>query len=358
MIPTPLIIRADATTQIGTGHVMRCIALAQVWQNRGGRITFLSNCESDALRRRIIDEGFDFIPIKKSHPDPLDLTITLENLSTMSNQALPNKWLIIDGYHFTPAYQKAVKDSGYYILVVDDYNHLPYYHADILLNQNIHAKKNKYSCDTDTVQLLGCKYALLRREFLKYKDWQRVPPEKANKILVTLGGADPDNITLKVVRSLLRMELEELKVNIVLGPSNPNTEVLEREIEKARKSGLASMEAMLLLRQGNMPELMATADLAISAGGSTCWELCFLGKPFLVIIAAENQRDISLGLDQAGVAICLGWHHEVTERQIHDHLKSLINDISLRREMSKNGQELVDGKGPLRVLQALADNFR
>jgi spore coat polysaccharide biosynthesis predicted glycosyltransferase SpsG len=198
----------------------------------------------------------------------------------------------------------------------------------------------------------------LRTEFLEQKKVVEKSKGRPRNILVTLGGADPDNITLKIVRALLRMELEEVKLDIVLGPSNPNTEVLEREIEEARKSGLTSMEAMRLHRHGNMPELMARADVAISAGGSTCWELCFLGKPFIVIIATENQRDIALGLDQAGVARCLGWHYEVTERQIHDHLESLINDNSLRREMSANGQALVDGKGRLRVLQALADNSR
>jgi len=267
-------------------------------------------------------------------------------------------WLVLDGYHFGPDYQRAVREAGHRLLVIDDYNHLPHYHANILLNQNIGSETISYSYDSDTVGLFGPKYTLLRTEFLTQKKSVEERTGHPRNILVTLGGADPDNITLKVVRALLRMELEELKVNIVLGPSKPNTEVLEREIGEARKSGLIPMEAMRLLRQGNMPELMARADVAISAGGSTCWELCFLGKPFLVIIAAKNQRDIALGLDQGGVATCLGWHHELTEQQIHDHLESLINDTNLRREMSTSGQSLVDGKGRLRVLQALADKSR
>jgi UDP-2,4-diacetamido-2,4,6-trideoxy-beta-L-altropyranose hydrolase len=267
-------------------------------------------------------------------------------------------WVVLDGYHFNPEYQDSIREAGSRLMVIDDYNQLPFYHADILLNQNIGAETKKYVCALETVCLLGPRYTLLRTEFLEQKKVVEKSKGRPRNILVTLGGADPDNITLKIVRALLRMELEEVKLDIVLGPSNPNTEVLEREIEEARKSGLTSMEAMRLHRHGNMPELMARADVAISAGGSTCWELCFLGKPFIVIIATENQRDIALGLDQAGVARCLGWHYEVTERQIHDHLESLINDNSLRREMSANGQALVDGKGRLRVLQALADNSR
>jgi spore coat polysaccharide biosynthesis predicted glycosyltransferase SpsG len=315
-----LFIRADATTAIGVGHIMRCIALAQAWQQASGEVTFLSYCESEVLRQQILREGFGLISIDRPHPAPEDLKQAISLLQDSRSDG-DNLWFVLDGYHFGPEYKK-------------------------------------YACEAETVCLLGPRYTLLRTEFLAQKNAIEKRTDRPRNILVTLGGADPDNITLKVVRALLKMELEELKVNIVLGPSNPNTEVLEREIEEVRKSGHTPMEAMRLVQQGNMPELMAKADVAISAGGSTCWELCFLGKPFLVIIAAENQRDIALGLDQAGVATCLGWHHEITERQIHDHLKSLINDTSLRREMSTKGQALVDGKGRLRVLQTLADNCR
>jgi UDP-2,4-diacetamido-2,4,6-trideoxy-beta-L-altropyranose hydrolase len=352
-----LFIRADATTAIGVGHIMRCIALAQAWQQASGEVTFLSYCESEVLRQQILREGFGLISIDRPHPAPEDLKQAISLLQDSRSDG-DNLWFVLDGYHFGPEYQESISEAGSRLIVIDDYNHLPFYHADILVNQNIGAETKKYACEAETVCLLGPRYTLLRTEFLAQKNAIEKRTDRPRNILVTLGGADPDNITLKVVRALLKMELEELKVNLVLGPSNPNTEVLEREIQEVRKSGHTPMEAMRLVRQGNMPELMAKADVAISAGGSTCWELCFLGKPFLVIIAAENQRDIALGLDQAGVATCLGWHHEITERQIHDHLKSLINDTSLRREMSTKGQALVDGKGRLRVLQTLADNCR
>jgi spore coat polysaccharide biosynthesis predicted glycosyltransferase SpsG len=192
-----LIIRADADAHMGTGHIMRCIALAQAWQERGGDVTFLSHCDSEALRKRVIDEGFDFIPIEKPHPDSYDLGHTLKILEQFKIQNSKFKtWFVIDGYHFTPHYQKAIRENGYKLLVIDDMAHLDHYHADILLNQNIHASSLHYSCDRDTVKLMGCEYVLLRKEFLKYKDCKREIPEKAKKILVTMGGADPDNVTL------------------------------------------------------------------------------------------------------------------------------------------------------------------
>ena len=206
MMPA-LVIRADANSQIGIGHVMRCIALAQTWQDRGGKVTFLSHCDSEALHQRIIDEGFDFIPIEKPCPKPNDLSFTLKMLSAISHKlSAASLWLALDGYHFTPDYQKAIRENGYKLLVIDDMAHLDHYHADILLNQNIYASSLHYSCDRETVKLLGCEYVLLRREFLKYKDWKREIPEKAKKILVTMGGSDPDDVTLKVIRALSRKE--------------------------------------------------------------------------------------------------------------------------------------------------------
>ena len=156
-----LLIRADADTHIGIGHVMRCIALAQAWQHQGGDVTFLSHCHSDRLRQWIIDEGFELISIEKPHPDTSDLSFTLNKLSTDS------LWLVLDGYYFTPDYQKAIRENGYKLLVIDDMAHLDHYHADILLNQNIHSSSLPYSCTRDTVKLFNSQYVLLRREFLK-----------------------------------------------------------------------------------------------------------------------------------------------------------------------------------------------
>jgi len=348
MITTPLLIRADATTQIGTGHLMRCIALAQAWQDSGGRITFLSDCQSDVLRRHIIDEGFSFIPIKKRHPDPQDLTITLENLSAMSNQALPKKWLVIDGYHFTTDYQKEIKESGYHLLVIDDYNHLPYYHADILLNQNINAHNLKYLCDADTIKLFGCTYTLLRQEFLKYKGLRREVPEKANKILVTLGGADPDNVTLSIIEAIKKLNDSTLDVKVVVGPANPNLKILKKTIHQMPSS-------IQLLHEANMPDLMQWSDIAISGGGSTCWELSFMGVPFFIIVMAQNQEGIAIGLDNAKVASSCGWFSQLSLHIISKQLKKLINDRKSRKKYSEKGRGLVDGLGAERIIDSMRD---
>ncbi|MBC8461025.1 MAG: UDP-2,4-diacetamido-2,4,6-trideoxy-beta-L-altropyranose hydrolase, partial [Deltaproteobacteria bacterium] len=303
MSPAPLIIRADASPQIGTGHIMRCIALAQAWQDCSGKVTFLSHCENDKIKQRILNEGFEFLPIEKPHPDPSDLKqilTTLKQLGTRNSEL--ETWLALDGYHFTPDYQKAVRDSGYRLLVIDDMAHLDHYCADILLNQNIYAPDLNYSCDKDTVKLLGCEYVLLRREFLKYKDWKREIPEKARKILVTLGGADPDNVTLRVIKALKLFNDPDLEVKVIVGPSNPHLKKLQSAIRNPQSA------IHILQNVTDMPSLMAWADVAVSAAGSTCWELAFMGAPSITVVTFSNQQDVAKGLERAKIFKTVGWY--------------------------------------------------
>ena len=226
----PLFIRADATTDIGTGHVMRCLALAQAWQDQGGEVFFISHCESEALRQRLVDERMNFISISKPHPDPSDLDQTLKELSAMSHETSANYWLVIDGYHFDAVYQKTIKDAGYKILWIDDYGHAAHYYADLVLNQNISADETLYeNREPYTRLLLGTRYALLRREFKKWQDWQREIPDTAQKVLVTMGGGDPDNVTMKVVQALKQINIKGLKAKIIVGPANHNLYVLKEE---------------------------------------------------------------------------------------------------------------------------------
>ncbi|MBI5683050.1 MAG: UDP-2,4-diacetamido-2,4,6-trideoxy-beta-L-altropyranose hydrolase [Deltaproteobacteria bacterium] len=342
-----LYIRADADSKIGTGHVMRCIALAQGWQDRGGKVTFLSHCESEELQERITNEGFEFLFLEKMHPHPSDLEQTLENLSSIIHHPSSNYWLVLDGYHFTSEYQKALRDAGIRCLVIDDMNHLPHYHVDIILDQNIYATDMDYRCDEDTTLLLGTKYVLLRREFLKYRNFNRQIPESATNILVTLGGADPDNVTLKVMYALEQVQVNGLEAVVVVGGSNPHYETLQSAIRNLQP------KIRLECNASNMPELMAWADVAVSAGGSTVWELIFMVVPSVVMILADNQKEIAEELEKEDVVVNLGWHEDVTEMDIRDAVQNLLADSDKRRSMGLKGKALVDGRGVERTIERI-----
>ena len=355
MILGTLVLRADASARIGIGHIMRCFALAQAWQLEGGQVVFLSHCEIDALRQRITGAGMEFIPIAYPYPDPRNLQNTLDILRTRSAEARENQqskienptWLVLDGYHFDPAYQQAVRTVGHHLLAIDDMAHLPAYHADILLNQNLGAERLKYNCDSDTTLLLGSRYALLRQEFLAWRGWQREIPKVARKVLVTMGGGDPDNVTQKVIEALPQVEIEGLEAAVVVGGSNPHFQKLE--------SAVKNLEVPVRLVQNiaNMSELMAWADVAVTAGGSTCWELVFMGLPALILILADNQTPIAGELERRGIAFNLGRHTLLDSRDLAHQLRSVIMSSEKRGSMSYCGRQLVDGGGAMRVIRCL-----
>jgi len=340
-----LFIRADANSKIGTGHVMRCIALAQAWCDEGGVATFITHCENKLLSEKIQKEGFKIISIDHVCPDSADLAKTIAILKNENTDQ--KKWLVLDGYHFTSEYQKAIREAGYCLLVIDDMNHLPHYYANILLNQNIHAPELNYSCNADTKLLLGTSYTLIRKEFLRYRDLKRNIPERAKNIFVFLGGADSNNVTLKIIEALKIIDLNDITVKIIVGPANPYQEMLHKILETA------NFKSELLKNPVNLPELMAWADLAISAGGSTCWEFALLGLPNIVIVVAKNQIQIAESLSDKGIVCNMGWYEMISSNSIAACIENTINDITLRKTMSKKSENFIDGEGSRRVVQKI-----
>jgi UDP-2,4-diacetamido-2,4,6-trideoxy-beta-L-altropyranose hydrolase len=256
-------------------------------------------------------------------------------------------YVVLDGYDFDSEYQRAVRAGGCRLLVIDDTVRLTHYDADILLNQNLGAVELKYDCNSDAVVLLGPEYALLRREFIFWRSRLHTVPETARKILVTLGGSDPDNVTLNVIQALRGLEITRLQIRVVAGPANPHIEEL-RDAAAAFPGGLELLSAV-----SDMAPLMAWADLAITAAGSTCWELACLGLPAVSLVIAENQRGIAEELGTAGVVFNLGWHAEVSSERLATAVDGLLFSSFRRLRMSQKGRALVDGKGTERVVSAL-----
>ena len=404
----PLFIRADASAEIGTGHVMRCLALAQAWQERaeGGdlntempeqaQVVFVCACLPEALEQRLKKEGCEVVRIEAEPGSSEDrartLAIAQEYLpSTINHQPLtPRPWFVLDGYSFDMAYQRAMRAAGFRLLVVDDYNHLPEYECDILLNQNLGADTYDYKVNPEAERLLGPKYALLRWEFrnaraeLDARGWtfgmEAAPPETrenathwelegrppcrpgsrgagpddakitppiAHNILVTMGGADLHGMTGKVVAALSQLPGPPLHIRAVTGAAAGPDESLQKRLISPlhRIEWLQNVE--------DMPGLMQWADLAISAAGSTCWELMCLGVPMMVVILAANQEQIARQLDNQGLAVNLGWHHFFSETVfIQDVERYMIASPHINAVKGMQ-QKMADGLGALRVLTAM-----
>lgn len=341
--PAKLLIRADANAAIGTGHVMRCLALAQACQTRGVDVQFACVECTEGIRQRIMEEGVGVVSIDGDSGSSDDSTALL----ALAEEYAAN-WIVLDGYQFGIEYQKRVRGSGYSLLVIDDYAHLEEYHADVLLNQNLGATADLYPhINPDCQMLLGPKFALLRKEFWPWREWQRDIPEKAENLLVMMGGSDPDGVTLKILAALASLPNTSIHLRVVVGAAN------QRSDEIVKTADALPMKVEVLRNVQNMPELLAWADLAVSAAGSTCWELMFMGVPTLTVVLADNQWVVAEPLDSTGLSINLGEHKKVSTSDVCAAVSSLISDPNRRRQMIIADREQVDGMGAERVFGML-----
>lgn len=338
-------IRADAAPEIGTGHVMRCLALAQAWREAGGEAVLATALSPGGLEDRLVAEGLSIHRLVAEAGSDADARAT-----AALARDLGAVWTVVDGYQFMGNYQRVLKDAGLRVLVIDDYGHAGHYWADAVLNQNLNAHGTLYASREPGVRLLlGPRYVLLRREFWKWRGWKHSHARQATNVLVTFGGVDPANVTLKAMAALAKLASTYWQAAVVVGPSNPNLPALRSAASSAPQS------TRLLSDVRDMAELMAWADVVVTAGGSTTWELAFMGLPALTVIVADNQVELAETLSAHGVVQNLGWHTRLAEEELVEALAGLMSDQVARRAMGSLGQELVDGDGGRRVVQALQE---
>lgn len=331
-------IRVEGSSKIGTGHLARCLTLAEEFSKREIESIFCLKDVDDLLADEISRKGFQVsrIPVSANFKEDAEsFTLMFEKYDCDG--------AVFDGYDFNQNYLKSVRAGIPFILSIDDLAET-FFCSDIILNQNINATTKIYEgkVSTEARLLLGPAYALLREEFSKVRAVPRDFSHVEN-ILVTFGGADPHNITLKTIKALEKIQ-GDFRITVVLGVSNPH----EQKIKNY--TALSQNQIRVLRNVDNMGKLMVDADIAISSGGSTTWELCCLGVPALQIILAENQMNVITELDDRGVTTNLGWHEDVTGQMIHQKVADLIAEGDRRQAMSRKGKSLVDGRGAQRVV--------
>ncbi|HYA61767.1 MAG TPA: UDP-2,4-diacetamido-2,4,6-trideoxy-beta-L-altropyranose hydrolase [Candidatus Sulfotelmatobacter sp.] len=343
MSTATLLIRADAGVLAGTGHVMRCLALAQAWQDAGGRAVFAMAESTPAIQARLAAESCEILTISSPAGTSEDATQTIA--IARKRQAT---WIVVDGYQFNADYQRALKEAAFMILFVDDYGHAGHYSADLVLNQNVCADQRLYgNREPYTRLLLGTRYCMLRREFRAWRDWKREIPSVATRLLATVGGSDPDNVTLCVVQALGETELSPLEGVVVVGGSNPHLTSIQQAASDSRH------KVRVVTNPANMAELMAWADVAVSGAGSTCWEICALGLPALLLCVAQNQKASAECLAEKGAALLLDTRSRATSAAISASVKELALEASLRERICRTAHELVDCDGAVRVVSRI-----
>ncbi|HLX60806.1 MAG TPA: UDP-2,4-diacetamido-2,4,6-trideoxy-beta-L-altropyranose hydrolase [Planctomycetota bacterium] len=336
-----LLFRCDASKDIGSGHAMRCLALAQEAAAQGARVEFAMRDSSPGILARIRQEGFD---VRRIH---VEIGREADAWETVKMARAENvDWIVIDGYRFDSGYQRCLVDaSDSRVLAFDDYGQSDFYSAHLVLNQNLGADEGLYALRAPhTRLLLGASYALLRREFQRWRDWQRDFASVGNRVLISFGGSDPQNVTLDVLRALEAPEAGALELDVVAGTANTHLDALEKACRNSRH------KAALNVNASDMDERMARASAAITAGGSTCWELCFMQLPALVFVLAQNQDVAGGKLRNSGAAVVLGQPAPDAMLRLPRALRELLNDARKRSNMASAGRRLVDGLGAQRVM--------
>ena len=258
-------------------------------------------------------------------------------------------WLVLDGYHFSQHYCGRVR-QGARLLLMDDLGECALYNCDIIVNDNPGASELYDVVGKQSCFLLGTRYALLRHEFTQRQRELPETPRTAKRILVTCGGGDAENVTLIVMRALQQVRDPGLEITIVAGANNPHRRSLHQAVETSSHS------ARMLINVNNMPELMSQSDLAISAGGVTCYELAFMRVPMVLIIAAKNQERPVAAFSEAGAAVSAGWFDAVETGALAGQLSELIGDQERREKLRESASQMVDGCGAKRVVQAMLEN--
>ena len=375
------LIRADASLQIGSGHIMRCLTLAQQLRQHNHHITFICRTNLGHLAPLIRQQGFDCIELpppsnvvpfgtKRQPENPADITAHAAWLGTSQAQDLADcapyirrlapDWIICDHYALSAAWQRAARQICHSKIMVIDDIHDRTHDADLLLDQNHahHASDYAHLVPPSCYILAGTRYALLRDEFAQHRAASlqnrtaHRQPENQN-ILINLGGVDKDNHTLAVLQALsdyvsgsLKTDTAPFRATIIMGATAPHLASVQHY------AAHAPYPSQVIANANNMAALMSQATWAIGAAGSTSWERCALGLPTLLITIADNQRSIAAQLQSAGAAIALeaSQIHSPAFQAALAHLMQPEN----QHRLSQAAAQLCDAHGAARVAQHIA----
>ena len=274
-----ILIRVDASVEIGAGHYVRQLAFAQLLIDEGFQVHFLTKTTQKELLNQAIKEGVHVQTLANSMTIEEDAKETADYAKKIGAQ-----WVILDGYSFITKYQQALKDEGVKLLCVDDMADC-HFVADIVLNQNT-TDARIYSKEPYTQLLMGPEFALLRREFRLFES-KKVIRNEIKDIMITMGGSDEKNMTETILKWLLRLpELNGVRCHIVLGSLNPYKDLIRALISQSNLDG----KIYTALSAKQMLDLMNNVDFAITAAGSTVWEYMKVGVPFVYTRLVENQN--------------------------------------------------------------------
>jgi UDP-2,4-diacetamido-2,4,6-trideoxy-beta-L-altropyranose hydrolase len=364
--------RVDASLDIGTGHIMRCLTLSDALRERGGSCTFVCRPHQGHLIALISERGHQALALPELQEDTSPncngtahaqwlgtnwATDAKESQIALSVQTGGKSldWLVVDHYALDARWEEALRPQAKRLMVIDDLaNRL---HAcDLLLDQNFGRQEKDYVGllrGKPPTTLVGPHYALLRADFAKLRK-QSLARRKNNTqlrhLLITMGGVDKDNATGRILATLKSCNLEgNLRITVVMGPHAPWLDEVQAQAAQM------PWPVQVLVGVNNMAQIMAESDLAIGAAGVTAWERCSLGLPSLLLVLAENQFPGAVALQKVGAAVVVE-----TQEQIKSALKLMISAESTKEflvKLSQAAAAITDGKGCQRIVKHMLEGM-
>ncbi len=353
--------RVDASVQIGTGHVMRCLTLAKALRERGAECMFVCRDHESSLNELLHSQGFvvhalppcEEPPHRNNQPTLAHAhwletswhTDAQQTIEALGDGAVD--WLIVDHYALDKRWESELRPHAKKIMVIDDLADREH-DCDLLLDQNLVANfENRYDhlVASSCTRLLGPKYAILQPEYAEMR--LRTPPRisPVSRIFVYFGGSDIYNLTELAVSAFLNLQHKGLQLDVVISPNSPNADSVRSQV--TGHANITLHESM-----PSLAPLMAKADLAIGACGATTWERCCLGLPAIVVSVAKNQTAVADSLQRANLILWLGGAEQLSIEMLRDAITQATANEDIE-SWSGLCRGVVDGGGTNRVASAI-----
>ena len=338
-----VVLRVDASIHMGAGHVMRCLTLADELKRQGAECTFICRLHPGNMINIIEKRGhqvatlpeakgeFEASPKDTVHAKWLGTdwhTDALETAQLIGDQYFD--WMIVDHYALDIHWENYLRPKYKKLMVIDDLADRSH-DCDLLLDQNLGRTVEDYATliPESATALIGPTYALLRPEFaqMREKSLQRRKKSELKRLLVSMGGMDKDNATGRVLEALNSCSLSsDIQVTVVLGSKAPWLDQVKRQ------AATMQYQTSVLADVDHMAELMVDSDFAIGAAGSTSWERCCLGLPSVLVILAENQKNIGQALTKSGAAVVCKLDaicSELKQLLESDNIRTIMSDLKV-----------------------------
>ena len=354
-----IVFRVDASSMIGIGHVMRCLALAEELRLRGAGVSFICRAHEGHLATTIRSRAFPVVVLPLTQTDHTPCADTYESWlgaaagidAAQTIEALEGTfpdWLIADHYGIDAQWEKQLRDNVRSLLVIDDLANRPH-DCDVLIDQNYatNAEDRYEKLISPTCRLLtGPRYALLERNYAACGRAFAPRDGTPRKVLIFFGGSDPQNMTSVALETLSRDEFTELDVDIVVGVNNRHRELIERAARSRSRTTVHGPRRDLV-------GLMAEADFAIGAGGVTTWERMCMGLPTIVVSIADNQKPACEALAHSRLIYYAGDSAHVGPDKLAELINGVISNVEGLAELRVRNRDLVDGFGAGRVAESI-----